>query len=269
MENVLMIGDSVNIIRFTNIDFGNVRIVMESDKVPMFCLSDICKVLELRVDKVMERLRRDHPSRVVSSTNENRNNIERKSVSINGISTFKIPDNNNHLQGMYFVNESILYDVIFDSRKSKAKKFRRWITEDIIPSIRKFGAYIDVDHPTIRQLSKDVRDHLESAINVLIKIRSDEVIKLGEGNYVAGRNLVYSLITSFTNNFVGIEKGERDKVDTLKLINIIRAESATMICILKSITKNKNLIDTINYIGHYINTYLGEMQDDEEVAIAA
>lgn len=56
MENVLMIGDAVNIIRFTNIDFGNVRIVMESDKVPMFCLSDICKVLELRVDKVMERL---------------------------------------------------------------------------------------------------------------------------------------------------------------------------------------------------------------------
>ena len=266
MENVLMVSDAVDVIKFTNIEFGNVRIVMENNKVPVFCLSDVCKVLELRVDNVVSRLKEGDPYiKGVSSTD----NFKDKNTGIDGISVHKIPDKNNHLQSMYFVNEDSLYDVIFDSRKPKAKKFRKWITRDVLPSIRKFGAYIDVDHPTIRQLSKDIRDDLESAINLLIKLKSDEVIELGSGNYMAGRNFVYSMITSFANNFAGIEKGERDKVDTLKLINIIRAENASILCILKSVTKKRNLVDTINYIGHYINTYLGEMEHVEEFAKAA
>ena len=40
------------------------------------------------------------------------------------------------------VNESGLYDVIFQSRKPEAKRFRRWVTNEVLPAIRKTGAYI-------------------------------------------------------------------------------------------------------------------------------
>lgn len=40
------------------------------------------------------------------------------------------------------VNESGLYDVILDSRKPQAKRFRRWVTSEVLPSIRKDGGYI-------------------------------------------------------------------------------------------------------------------------------
>ena len=45
-------------------------------------------------------------------------------------------------QQVTVVNESGLYDVILDSRKPEAKKFRRWVTSEVLPSIRRDGGYI-------------------------------------------------------------------------------------------------------------------------------
>ena len=42
-----------------------------------------------------------------------------------------------------FINESGLYALIIRSRKPEAKKFRKWITSEVLPSIRKNGGYID------------------------------------------------------------------------------------------------------------------------------
>src|SRR5690625_5739686 len=44
-------------------------------------------------------------------------------------------------QKLSIVNESGLYNIVFLSRKPNAKKFRRWITHDVLPSIRKHGLY--------------------------------------------------------------------------------------------------------------------------------
>jgi len=41
-----------------------------------------------------------------------------------------------------FINEDGLYDVILDSRKPEAKLFRKWVTSDVLPSIRKTGGHI-------------------------------------------------------------------------------------------------------------------------------
>ncbi|SHY53096.1 phage antirepressor [Mycobacteroides abscessus] len=47
-------------------------------------------------------------------------------------------------RNMYMVNESGLYDLILDSRKPEARRFRRWITAEVLPTIRKSGgAYIE------------------------------------------------------------------------------------------------------------------------------
>lgn len=46
-------------------------------------------------------------------------------------------------QEMATVNESGLYHLIFQSRKPEAKQFRKWVTSEVLPSIRRFGYYID------------------------------------------------------------------------------------------------------------------------------
>ncbi|WP_246819326.1 BRO family protein [Corynebacterium sp. HMSC077G07] len=58
------------------------------------------------------------------------------------LSTTKVTDRLGRSQRVTTVNESGLYDVILDSRKPQAKRFRRWVTSEVLPSIRKDGGYI-------------------------------------------------------------------------------------------------------------------------------
>lgn len=107
-----------NIKIFENALFGQVRSVVDESNEPWFCLTDVCKALELQTTAVKNRL-------------------EDGGISIKGI-----PDSLGRTQQANFVNEDGLYDVILDSRKPEAKKFRKWITSEVLPSIRKDGGYI-------------------------------------------------------------------------------------------------------------------------------
>ncbi len=101
---------------FNNPQFGDIRTAGTADK-PLFCLADVCKALDLQPSAVMRRL----DDGVISSN--------------------PISDSLGRQQVANFVNEDGLYDVILDSRKSEAKTFRKWITSDVLPSIRKTGSY--------------------------------------------------------------------------------------------------------------------------------
>ena len=109
MENKIQI--------FSNPEFGEIRTVDTADGT-LFCLGDVCRVLDLIPHKVAHRLGDDQLSR------------------------FPIFDSLGRVQQANFVNEDGMYDAILDSRKPEAKKFRKWITSDVIPSIRKHGAYM-------------------------------------------------------------------------------------------------------------------------------
>lgn len=102
---------------FRNESFGEVRVAGTSEQ-PLFCLADVCKVLEL-----------GNPSQVKTRLDDG------------VISNEVIPDSLGRQQEMTFVNEDGLYDVILDSRKPQARAFRKWITSDVLPSIRKSGSY--------------------------------------------------------------------------------------------------------------------------------
>ena len=102
---------------FKNESFGEVRVAGTSEK-PLFCLADVCKVLEL-----------GNPSQVKTRLDDG------------VISNEVIPDSLGRQQETTFVNEDGLYDVILDSRKPQAKAFRKWITSEVLPSIRKTGQY--------------------------------------------------------------------------------------------------------------------------------
>lgn len=102
---------------FQNPQFGEVR-VSELNNEPIFCLSDVCKILDLQGSAVLRRLSDDV------------------------ISNHPIIDNLGRRQIANFVNEDGLYDVILDSRKPEAKAFRKWITGEVLPEIRKTGGYM-------------------------------------------------------------------------------------------------------------------------------
>lgn len=103
---------------FNNPEFGSVRTITK-DNEPMFCLADVCKALELeQVSRVKSRLKED------------------------GVTNSKVIDRLGREQEATFINESNLYKVIFHSRKPSAERFTDWVTEEVIPSIRKNGGYI-------------------------------------------------------------------------------------------------------------------------------
>ena len=103
---------------FSNEEFGSVRTITK-DNEPMFCLVDVCKALELeQVSRVKSRLKED------------------------GVTNSKVIDRLGREQEATFINESNLYKVIFQSRKPSAERFTDWVTDEVIPSIRKNGGYI-------------------------------------------------------------------------------------------------------------------------------
>src|SRR5699024_683852 len=103
----------------TKIFDGHVLTIIEKNGEPIFKLSDVCKILGI-----------GNPTDV-------KNRLDDGVVSIE-----VILDGLNRQQKATFVNEDGLYDVILDSRKPEAKRFRKWITSEVIPSIRKHGAYM-------------------------------------------------------------------------------------------------------------------------------
>ena len=51
-------------------------------------------------------------------------------------------DNSERMQQMWMINESGLYSLIFGSKMKEAKKFKKWVTSEVLPMIRKTGMYI-------------------------------------------------------------------------------------------------------------------------------
>ena len=109
MDNKLM--------TFENEAFGKIR-TLTIDGEPWFVAADVCRALEI-----------GNPSMTV----------ERLDDDEKGISTI---DTLGGKQRMTIINEPGLYSLVLSSRKPEAKAFKRWITHEVIPAIRKYGAYM-------------------------------------------------------------------------------------------------------------------------------
>lgn len=126
----------MNIQLFNNPEFGNVRIIV-IDGEPRFCLPDVCKILDLDASQVMKRL------------------------DDGVVSIHPITDSLGRIQNANFVNEDGLYDVILDSRKPEAKRFRKWITSEVLPSIRKNGLYVNPQAVITPDVLRQIADRIE------------------------------------------------------------------------------------------------------------
>ena len=107
-----------NLTTFTNDTLGAIRTITINGE-PWFVLADVCKVLE------------------ISHIKDTVNRLDKDEVGQN-----EVIDSLGRKQTAWIINESGLYSVILRSDKPQAKPFRKWVTSEILPSIRKHGAYM-------------------------------------------------------------------------------------------------------------------------------
>lgn len=122
---------------FNNDRFGQVRIIPVDGEL-MFVAKDVCDCLEITKH-------RDAISRLDSD--------ERGSVKL---------DTPGGKQDIAAINEYGLYSLVLSSRKPEAKEFKRWITHDVIPAIRKTGSYSMVIPQTLPEALRAYADEVES-----------------------------------------------------------------------------------------------------------
>lgn len=91
--------------------------VIEVDSNPWFVAADVCAVLE-----------HANPRQVVSRLDDDEKGV-------------RIVDTLGGPQEMAVINESGLYSLVLTSRKPSAKRFKKWVTADVLPTIRKTGGY--------------------------------------------------------------------------------------------------------------------------------
>lgn len=91
--------------------------------------------------------------------------------------TFEIPN-----RGLTIINESGLYSLIVSSKLPTAKEFKRWVTSEVLPTIRKHGAYMDMDviekaltNPDfIIQMATTLKEEKQHRMEAEAKIAADE-----------------------------------------------------------------------------------------------
>ena len=112
----------VNEIRVFNSDqFGEVRTVTIDDE-PWFVAADVCRALEIGNSRMATDRLDDDEKAAVSLTDTSSNGVTQQ-------------------REMTVINEPGLYSLVLGSRKPEARAFKRWITHEVIPALRKTGTY--------------------------------------------------------------------------------------------------------------------------------
>lgn len=149
---------------FNNPDFGEIR-VSEIGNEPWFCLADVCRPLGIRSNDCRTRLKQD------------------------GTVTIGITDSMGRPAQMLFINEGNLYRAIFQSKKPEAEQFTDWVTEEVLPSIRKHGSYI-------AQRSMSPAELLAAQANLLVQM--EQKVGLVEAHTAALEEKVDNAVKVFS-----------------------------------------------------------------------
>ena len=110
-----------NIRIFKNKEFGAIRTMKDERGEPWFCAKDVCDALGY-----------DQTHKAVKRHVEEGDGTKRPTPTTSGI------------QQMLFINESGVYSLILGSKLESARRFKHWVTSEVLPSIRKQGGYMVV-----------------------------------------------------------------------------------------------------------------------------
>ncbi len=137
---------------FSKPEFGRIGALTADDGTPWFNAVDVCKALGLK-----------NTSQALKS------NVDPLDLHLMETKMGK------RVQKVNFVNESGLYSLVLGSKKSNAQAFKRWVTSDVLPSLRKHGAYL-----TPQALKMSLRD--PAFVQELVKTLHEEQAKVQQLN---------------------------------------------------------------------------------------
>lgn len=155
-----------NLKLFENPDFGDVRVLLDEKSNPWFVGNDIARCLGYEnLGNAVKRFVDDEDSIILTS--------DCKSMG------FKInPLINQAVREIKLINESGMYSLIMSSKMESAKKFKKWVTSEVLPSIRKTGSY---SMPSKNELPSDYIEALEALLKSEKEKRAlDEAKKAAE-----------------------------------------------------------------------------------------
>lgn len=128
---------------FENEVFGKIRVAGTSED-PLFCLADICRVLEIK------------------NVSDCKSRLDQKGVTLTDTPT------SGGTQQLVYINEKNLYKVIMRSDKPQAEPFQDWVCGEVLPSIRKHGAYM------IDEVAKKVIESPDFLIQLAMEIKEEK-----------------------------------------------------------------------------------------------
>jgi prophage antirepressor-like protein len=205
-----------------------VRTINQNDE-PWFVAKDVCEILEIKNNRdAVGRLDSDEKDTVGST------------------------DTMGRRQVLSVVNESGLYELIFSSRKPEAKHFKKWVKQEVLPSIRKTGQYSNVKVLDERRalieslkLTADTAEKVDDMQNQIKQLNTkvDEQITLTSGEQRRLQKGVARRVYEFT----------RDKKEAAKLFRELYREIKDRFGVASyKDVKKRELLSAINYIENWI-----------------
>lgn len=144
-----MYGDIVQQFQFAG---ANVRIIIDEHKNPLFCATDVAKVLGYK-----------------DATNA----IKRHCRSDSLTNRYPIVDSLGRTQEARFIPESDLYRLIINSKLPTAQQFERWVMEDVLPALRKHGTYTGSPQDRLQEAYRNAGDQLILAGQLINQLQAE------------------------------------------------------------------------------------------------
>lgn len=231
---------------FNNTDFGEIR-TLTLDGNPWFVGKDVAAALgyERTADAIRQHV-----------------DIDDK-----GVGEIQTPGGK---QNMTIINESGLYALIFGSRLESAREFKRWVTSEVLPSIRKTGKY------SISPQENEYKKHMEKIMkcgtyaewsNEISKVLKSMQVKFGLANTGVALRRIYAIFNDSHNFTIDDVKNERirrliTKGDRLKAEVINEMSTLQYIYTEKAMRK---AIETI--VQNIVTTYKLGLQLEDTVPL--
>ena len=159
---------------FENEEFGKVQVVV-LDSEPWFFGKDVASALGY-----------SNPSDAISRLMKERNikRLNRGDICESQISNFWTSDSDH--RSKIFINESGLYKLIMRSNLKDAEKFQDWVTDEVLPTIRKTGGYVNNDELFIDTYLEGVSDEVKQLFRDHLAIIKEKNAKIKEMEPKAG-----------------------------------------------------------------------------------
>ena len=138
---------------FQNVEFGAIRTMSNEQGEPLFCAKDVAEALGYK-----------RPEDAMAQHLEIEDSVKHR-----------VMDRNGKLRLTTFINESGLYSLILSSKLESAKRFKRWVTGEVLPAIRKQGGYMVAKQG---ESEKEIMARALEIVRSTIQRRDEEIARL-------------------------------------------------------------------------------------------